>query len=506
MDFVMGLPRTHRRHNSIWVIVDRITKSAHFLSVHTTYSAEDYAKLYIIELVRLHGVPLSIISDRDGQTERTIQILEDILRESFIDFKGSWDDHLPLIEFAYNNGYHSSIQMAPLEALYGRRYISLVGWFESSLVQSSDQFSVDLVGSRIQHQVNPGMGAFLPTEGLTLSSSPCIIELRSQCRNVVGLQPPPFMLVALDPITSIDIKIRDHNISMSLVSLRDERGEMKRSNSTQVKERVFLPPRGRDKICVQFTLSKPASKISQATTTLGLKKGDLLLADINTQLKNENITTDIKADTNSNIMATVTVDEVYPGLKTIISYDPTSPKIEVQNLNDYAGISTSLGLMTPNPSVNFSGVVGSDLLSLGADLSFDTKSRAITKCNAGLSFNDTNLNASLNLNDKGDCVSASLYYVYDDNPKTRRTVVGAEVSHSFSRNENIFTVGVDDQWVAPDFPLVTLKAKVNSLGKANAMIDLHKHITVSGEVDTRAVVMSAKFGLTLHCKPKHIGF
>lgn len=103
-------------------------------------------------------------------------------------------------------------------------------------------------------------------------------------------------------------------------------------------------------------------------------------------------------------------------------------------------------------------------------------------------------------------MSASLYYVYDDNPKTRRTVVGAEVSHSFSRNENIFTVGVDDQWVAPDFPLVTLKAKVNSLGKANAMIDLHKHITVSGEVDTRAVVMSAKFGLTLHCKPKHIGF
>ena len=66
----------------------------------------------------------------DGQAERTIQTLEDMLRACVIDFKGSWDDHLPLIEFAYNNSYHSSIQMAPYEALYGRRYRSPVGWFE----------------------------------------------------------------------------------------------------------------------------------------------------------------------------------------------------------------------------------------------------------------------------------------------------------------------------------------------------------------------------------------
>ena len=107
-----------------------------------------------------HGIPLSIISDRgaqfksrflrsfqkwlgtmlkwsttfhpqmDGQEERTIQTLEDMLRECIIDFKGSWDRHLPLVEFAYKNSFHSSISMAPHEALYGRRCRSPNGWFE----------------------------------------------------------------------------------------------------------------------------------------------------------------------------------------------------------------------------------------------------------------------------------------------------------------------------------------------------------------------------------------
>ena len=152
MDFIIGLPRTRRQHDSIWVIVYSMTKSSHFLAVKTTYSVEDYAKLYFTEIVRLHGVPLSIISDKgpkctshlwksfqkglgtqvnlsttfhpqmDGKTECTIQTLEDMLRACVIDFKGSWDNHLPLIEFAYNKSYHSSIQMAPYKALYGRRY------------------------------------------------------------------------------------------------------------------------------------------------------------------------------------------------------------------------------------------------------------------------------------------------------------------------------------------------------------------------------------------------
>ena len=151
MDFVVGLPKTLGKFDSIWVIVDRLTKSAHFIPVKMTYNAEKLAKLYISEIVRLHGVPLSIISDRgtqftskfwrtlhvelgtrldlstafhpqtDGQSERTIQVLEDMLRASVIEFGGNWDNFLPLAEFSYNNRYHSSIDMALFETLYGRR-------------------------------------------------------------------------------------------------------------------------------------------------------------------------------------------------------------------------------------------------------------------------------------------------------------------------------------------------------------------------------------------------
>ena len=66
----------------------------------------------------------------DGQAERTIPTLEEMLRSCVIDFKGSWDDHLLLIEFSYNNNYNSSIRIEPFETLYGRRYRSIVGWFE----------------------------------------------------------------------------------------------------------------------------------------------------------------------------------------------------------------------------------------------------------------------------------------------------------------------------------------------------------------------------------------
>ncbi|KAH0654413.1 hypothetical protein KY289_032091 [Solanum tuberosum] len=160
IDFIRGLPHTRRQQVTIWVIVDRVTKFAHFMVVKTTDSVEDYAKIYINDIVRFHGVPLSIISNRgpqftshfwksfqkglgtqvnlsttfhpqtDGQAERTIHTLEDMLRACVIDFKGSWDDHLPLIEFAYNNSYHSSIQMAHYKALYGRICRSPVVLFE----------------------------------------------------------------------------------------------------------------------------------------------------------------------------------------------------------------------------------------------------------------------------------------------------------------------------------------------------------------------------------------
>ncbi|GKA85535.1 putative reverse transcriptase domain-containing protein [Tanacetum coccineum] len=138
-------------YDSIWVIIDRLTKSAHFLPMKETDSTEKLMRLYMKEIVARHGIPVSIISDRDshftsrvwqslhkalgtqlnlstayhpqtdGQSERTIQTLEDMLRACVIDFGNGWDRHLPLVEFPYNNSYHTSIKAAPFEALYGRK-------------------------------------------------------------------------------------------------------------------------------------------------------------------------------------------------------------------------------------------------------------------------------------------------------------------------------------------------------------------------------------------------
>ena len=158
MDFVTHLPQTPQEHDAVWVTVDRLTKSAHFLAVWMTFIVERFYRLYIREIVRLNGILVSIVSDRDprftvhfwksfqkvmgtrltistafhpqtdGQSERTIQVLEDMLRACVLDHKGRWEEHLPLVEFAYNNSYQASIQMAPCEALYGRPCRSPICW------------------------------------------------------------------------------------------------------------------------------------------------------------------------------------------------------------------------------------------------------------------------------------------------------------------------------------------------------------------------------------------
>ncbi|KAG8503372.1 hypothetical protein CXB51_001418 [Gossypium anomalum] len=96
MDFVSGLPLTPTKKDSVWVIVDRLTKLAHFIPVRTDFSFQKLAKLYVAEIT-------------DGQSERVIQILEDMLRGCVIDFRDSWEDYLPLAEFVYNNSYQTEL-------------------------------------------------------------------------------------------------------------------------------------------------------------------------------------------------------------------------------------------------------------------------------------------------------------------------------------------------------------------------------------------------------------
>ncbi|GJV37517.1 putative reverse transcriptase domain-containing protein [Tanacetum coccineum] len=122
------------------VVVDILTKSAHFLATREDYNMEKLARLYIDEIIARHGVPIALgmqldmsttcHPQTDGQSKHTIQTLEDMLRACVVDFGGSWDVHLPLAEFSYNNSYHLSIRCAPFEALYGRKCRSPVLWAE----------------------------------------------------------------------------------------------------------------------------------------------------------------------------------------------------------------------------------------------------------------------------------------------------------------------------------------------------------------------------------------
>ncbi|GJY63133.1 putative reverse transcriptase domain-containing protein [Tanacetum coccineum] len=175
MDFVTKLPKTSNGYDTIWVIVDRLTVSSHFLPMRENDFMDKLVRLYLKEVVTRHGIPVSIICDRgprftsnfwrayqkamgtrldmstayhpqiDGQSERTIQTLEDMLCACMIDFENGWERHLPVIEFSYNNSYHASIKAAPFEALYGRKCRSPVCWAEVGDAQ--------LTGPELIHEI-----------------------------------------------------------------------------------------------------------------------------------------------------------------------------------------------------------------------------------------------------------------------------------------------------------------------------------------------------------------
>ncbi|TYH21945.1 hypothetical protein ES288_A04G086600v1 [Gossypium darwinii] len=151
-----------KEEDGIWVIVDLLTKATHFILVHMDYSLDRLAELYISEIVILHGVTISIISDRDprftsifwsklqealgtqlhsstafqphidSQSKWVIQILEYMLRCCVLEFEGNWERYLPFVEFAYNNSYQSNIKMTPYEALYGHKCRTPLYWTKLS--------------------------------------------------------------------------------------------------------------------------------------------------------------------------------------------------------------------------------------------------------------------------------------------------------------------------------------------------------------------------------------
>nr|GEY94760.1 putative reverse transcriptase domain-containing protein [Tanacetum cinerariifolium] len=122
--------RTSSGHDTIEVIVDRLTKSTRFLPMREDYKMDRLARSYLKEIVARHDMSMAYHPQTDGQSERTIQTLEDMLRECVLNFQGSWDVHLFLVEFSYNHSYHSSVRCAPFEALYGIKCRSPIMWVE----------------------------------------------------------------------------------------------------------------------------------------------------------------------------------------------------------------------------------------------------------------------------------------------------------------------------------------------------------------------------------------
>jgi transposase InsO family protein len=171
------LPRTPRGYDSIWVIMDKFTKVAHFIPVKTTYKVSQLVELYMVWIMSLHDVPKKIILDRgsqftsrfwksfhenmvtklnfslayhphtDGQTERTNQVLEYMLRACTLQHGSSWDKSLPYAEFSYDNSYQASLKMSSFETLYGRKCRTTLYWdqtgerqfFGPELIQEAEE-------------------------------------------------------------------------------------------------------------------------------------------------------------------------------------------------------------------------------------------------------------------------------------------------------------------------------------------------------------------------------
>ncbi|KAH7550351.1 hypothetical protein JRO89_XS13G0175700 [Xanthoceras sorbifolium] len=213
------------------------------------------------------------------------------------------------------------------------------------------------------------------------------------------------------------------------------------------------------------------------------------------------------------------IEEIAPGLHTAFRFIiPDSGKVELRYLHDYIGITSGVGLkaisndstgldhpkLKANPSdkefdpiVNFSGVIGSNLFSLGAESAFDI-STGTFKYNAGLSFNSAFLIASLTLSDLNTLRTS---YYQSVNPLSR-TAIAAELKHRFVNNgTTTFTVGGQHAL----FPSTLVKARMDSDGKVGALIqqDLLKklYLSVAGEVDFRDMDRFPKIGFSIALRP-----
>ncbi|VVB17734.1 unnamed protein product [Arabis nemorensis] len=247
----------------------------------------------------------------------------------------------------------------------------------------------------------------------------------------------------------------------------------------------------------KFTLTMPSATGTEFVAT-GLKKDDFFFGDISTLYKGKNTIVDLKIDSRSSVSTKVTVKNLIPSAKAVISFnipDHKSGKLDVQYVHPHATLNSSIGL-NPTPLLDLSATIGSQTVCLGGEVGFDTASSTLTKYNAGIGINKPDYSAALILEDKGESLRAA--YVHAVNPTTS---FGAELIQRFSNYNNSFTIG--SSHFLDSF--TTVKTRISDSGKAGMVVQREWRpkslITLSAEYDSKAVNSSPRLGLALALKP-----
>ncbi|CAL9159373.1 unnamed protein product [Musa hybrid cultivar] len=256
----------------------------------------------------------------------------------------------------------------------------------------------------------------------------------------------------------------------------------------------------KDYTCDQKLTISTTSASGVALTSSAVKKGGLYTSDIGSLYKYKNTLVNVKVDTDSNISTTLIISEILPSTKAIASIkfpDYNSGKLEVWYLHHHASLASVMSLKQ-SPVVELSGTVGAQGLAFGAEAGFDSASGTFTKYGAGVSLTKPEYDASVIMADKGDTLRASYVYHLDEMQKSS---VVAEFVRRFSTNENTVTVGGQH---ALD-PKTTVKARLNNSGKLGALLQHELRpkstLTISGELDTKALERTPRLGLALALKP-----
>ncbi|KAJ0096590.1 hypothetical protein Patl1_28525 [Pistacia atlantica] len=250
---------------------------------------------------------------------------------------------------------------------------------------------------------------------------------------------------------------------------------------------------------VALLVFRVITKIGEdALTSTAVNKGGLSTGDVAALYKYKNVLFDIKVDTGSNISTTLIFAEILPSTKAIASFKvPDYNSGKVQYFHDHATFTTAVAL-NQSPSIDVTATIGTPSIAFGAEAGYDTTSGNFTKYTAGISVNKPDSCASIILGDKGDTIRASYIHHLD---QLKKSATVGEITRRFSTNENTFTVGGS---YAIDH-LTVVKAKLNNHGKLGALLQ-HEVIpksvlTISSEVDTKALEKNPRFGLAIALKP-----